>query len=398
VTTKADRYVQGGGCATVGVAGLVLGGGFGSFSRRYGTAAASLMEAEIVTADGQARIVNAHRDPDLFWALKGAGQCAFGVVTRLTLKTHEHAEFAGGYFGSIAATSDDAYRRLIGRFIDLYADNLCNPHWGESVHFRSGNRIEVSMVFQGLTGPEAQATWKPLTDWARAAGSDYKLDGPHALARAMRGWWDFAADRAAHLPFERYDARPGAKANHAWWSGDSDQVSAFFYGYDSLWLPASLLQPSQRDRLADAFFAASRHFPFELHFNKALAGAPPEALAASRQTATNPAVLDAFALAIVATGGLPRYPGYPTLDLAKARADARRVDAATAALRPLVPSGGSYVSESNYFNPDWRRAFWGAHYPKLAAVKARYDPAGLFIMHHGVGSEAWSADGFTRVG
>src|SRR5215470_8754167 len=51
VTTKGGRYVQGGGCGTVGVAGLVLGGGFGSYSKKYGTAAASLLEAEIVTAD-----------------------------------------------------------------------------------------------------------------------------------------------------------------------------------------------------------------------------------------------------------------------------------------------------------------------------------------------------------
>ena len=41
VTTNGGRYVQGGGCATVGVAGLVLGGGFGSYSKNYGTAAAS---------------------------------------------------------------------------------------------------------------------------------------------------------------------------------------------------------------------------------------------------------------------------------------------------------------------------------------------------------------------
>src|SRR5208282_477804 len=40
VTTKAGRYVQGGGCGTVGAGGLVLGGGFGSYSRDYGTAAA----------------------------------------------------------------------------------------------------------------------------------------------------------------------------------------------------------------------------------------------------------------------------------------------------------------------------------------------------------------------
>src|SRR6185436_4891611 len=42
VTTKGGRYVQGGGCTTVGVAGLVQGGGFGSFSKHYGLAAAAL--------------------------------------------------------------------------------------------------------------------------------------------------------------------------------------------------------------------------------------------------------------------------------------------------------------------------------------------------------------------
>ena len=53
---KAGRYVQGGGCLTVGVAGLVQSGGFGSFSKRYGSAAASLIEAEVVTADSAVRI------------------------------------------------------------------------------------------------------------------------------------------------------------------------------------------------------------------------------------------------------------------------------------------------------------------------------------------------------
>ena len=78
VTTRAGRYVQGGGCTTVGVAGLVLGGGFGSFSKRYGTGAAGLLEAEVVTADGVVRIANARNNSDLFWASRAGAAAASG--------------------------------------------------------------------------------------------------------------------------------------------------------------------------------------------------------------------------------------------------------------------------------------------------------------------------------
>ena len=125
---------------------------------------------------------------------------------------------------------------------------------------------------------------------------------------------------------------------------------------------------------------------------------PSTCIAAARDTATNPKVMGAFCLALIATGGTPRYPGQKRPDDgAKAASDAKDVDGATATLRAIAPDAGSYVSESNYFNANWRREFWGDHYPRLKAVKAQYDPDGLFTVHHGVGSEAWSDDGFTRL-
>ena len=66
-------------------------------------------------------------------------------------------------------------------------------------------------------------------------------------------------------------------------------------------------------------------------------------------------------------------------------------------MRKLLPNLGSYVAEANFFDEAWREAFWGPNYAQLLAVKDRYDPDGLFIVHHGVGSERWSADGFTRL-
>lgn len=68
---------------------------------------------------------------------------------------------------------------------------------------------------------------------------------------------------------------------------------------------------------------------------------------------------------------------------------------AMAELLKIAPSAGAYFSESDYFQVNWQRAFWGTNYPRLLEVKRKYDAQGLFFVRHGVGSEAWSEDGFT---
>jgi FAD/FMN-containing dehydrogenase len=396
VTTEAGRYVQGGGCTTVGVAGLVQSGGFGSFSKRFGTAAAGLLEAEVVTADGRVLIANARGNSDLFWALKGGGGSTFGVVTRLTLRTHELPKFLGSVSGRIEAHSDDAFRKLIARFVRFFQQSLFNSSWGEQVALGPDNTLKISMVSQGLDKAQLERVWQPFSGWVQASPADFSFVDPlsFGVIGQSRSWWDLGVNPAIVR-----DTREGAPQDRGWWRGDRDQVGAFLHGFESLWLPASLLQDAQQSRLADALFAASRHKLVQLHINKGLAGAPPAALAAVRDTATNPAVLDAFALVIIAGGERPTYPGLarPPMDLVAARKDARAIDAATAELLKIVPNAGSYVSESNYFNPAWQSAYWGSHYSRLRAIKAKYDPEGLFFIHHGVGSEDWSADGFTRV-
>src|SRR6202030_999987 len=191
VTTQAGGYVQGGGCMTVGVAGLIQSGGFGSFSKAYGMAAASLLEAEIVTADGTIRIANACTNPDLFWGLKGGGGGSLGVVTRLTLRTHNLPEFFGAVSATIHAFSDAAFRRLIGHFVDFYADNLLNPHWDQIVNLRPGNRFEIRMAFQGLDQQQAETVWQPFFHWVNDSPQDfiYQLT-PRIIAVPARHLWE----------------------------------------------------------------------------------------------------------------------------------------------------------------------------------------------------------------
>jgi len=395
VTTKGGRYVQGGGCETVGVAGLLLGGGFGAYSKRFGSAAAGLLEAEIVTADGRVRVVNACTEPDLFWALKGGGGGTFGAVTRLTLRTHELPKHFGGAGGKIKAQSDTAFTQLIGRFIDFYHERLFNPHWGENVHFQADNTLEISMACEGLDSLEVAETWRPFFDWVKARPTDFAVTDPlWANAWDARGKWD-PSDRSYN-----HDLRDGVPKHHVWNKSNTDECGAFLYGYDSLWLPASLLEKSRQNQLTEALFAASRHEMVRFHINKGMAGAPPEVLADVSQTATHPALLDAFTLAIVADGDwTPAYPGFvrSPLDMAKAREKARGINMAAAELRKIAPHSGSYFNEGNFFNASWREEFWGKNYSKLRAIKTKFDPDGLFFVHHGVGSEEWSADGFTRL-
>jgi hypothetical protein len=255
------------------------------------------------------------------------------------------------------------------------------------LRFGPGRQLGVNMVFQGLTQAQAAQTWAPLFDWVTARPADYTLAERAVLALPARDFWNAEVLEPTGLIVR--DDRPGAPEGYFYWKVDAGQVGQVLHAYQSTWLSQRLLDRERRPALVDALTRASQIRPVALHCNKGLAGASAKVLGWTRDTAMNPAVLDSFALAIASANEPPAYPGIPghEPDVAKGRRDARVVAAAMAPLKALAKRPASYLSETDYFQDDWQASFWGHHYARLTRVKDRYDPGGLFSVHHGVGTE-----------
>lgn len=98
-TAAADRYNLAtgfGDTGSVGIGGITLGGGIGFLVRKHGLTIDNLLAAEIVTADGQVRMVDENHHPDLFWAIRGGGG-NFGVTTRFQYRLHPLDGIVGGF-------------------------------------------------------------------------------------------------------------------------------------------------------------------------------------------------------------------------------------------------------------------------------------------------------------
>ncbi|KAG0203205.1 hypothetical protein BGX28_004438 [Mortierella sp. GBA30] len=89
--------VNAGTCPSVGIGGHALGGGFGLLARKYGLLIDRIVEMELVTANGDLVTVSANQNPDLFFALRGAGGGSYGVVTSFTVRLIKPASTVTSY-------------------------------------------------------------------------------------------------------------------------------------------------------------------------------------------------------------------------------------------------------------------------------------------------------------
>lgn len=329
--------VPGGSCATVGIAGLTLGGGFGLLSRAMGLTCDNLVKVEMIDASGARVTATETHHPDLLWASRGGGGGTFGIVTSLTFKLHpigavatyrmewpwgelpavldawqRWAPFTDDRLTSIiqlraASTgivasiglfvgSADELARLLGPFV-----STCVPR---SMEIKETSFIEATRMYAGVTldarqwsahwNAEGSTRFKHSSDYARAPL------GPEAV-RVIQGHLGTAPNTEAELQLDAY----GGAVNRV-----SQGATAFPHRAGTLY---------------------------------------------SMQ-----------------------YKTYWKDDTEESE-NIRWVEEFRTALRPFV-SGEAYVGYADASIPDWPRAYFGPNLSRLVAIKAKYDPEDVF--HH----------------
>ncbi|KAH0838928.1 FAD binding oxidoreductase [Fonsecaea pedrosoi] len=114
---KHGLATVGGTVADTGVGGLTLGGGYGWLSGQRGLAIDNLVECTVVLATGEIKKASAQENPDLFWALQGAGQ-NFGVVTEFVLKAYDQGDVFAGML--MYAPTPENIEKVVKATNDLY--------------------------------------------------------------------------------------------------------------------------------------------------------------------------------------------------------------------------------------------------------------------------------------
>ena len=235
--------------------------------------------------------------------------------------------------------------------------------------------------------------WQPLLESVARRRQDCSVDVRAAEDRRRRRRATSGRRRWSKrlLGFIRqHDDRPARRRATSSGPATRDRPARSCTRYRSGWLPARLLDDGERPGLSQGLFAASRHGRLALHLNKGLAGAPPDRIGGGEGHGDQ----SGGARRLRAWSSAPRRPTRrirACADTSPTRAAAgRRSTGRTPPwmLCAVACPSGRYVSESDYFEPGWQDAFWGANYPRLLAVKDRYDPQGLFTVHHGVEANA----------
>jgi FAD/FMN-containing dehydrogenase len=318
---------------TVGLVGATLGGGFGLLTRSFGMASDNLLAAEIVVAPaggGATEIIaDEENNSDLLWALRGAGNGNFGIVTSLTYKVHPltqtiylTARWPGlrdlqGVFATWQSTAPHADNRLTSQ-LEIHRDE-----------------IKLIGVLAGGSDTEAVQMLAPILSV-----------GEPEVAVTDAGWADTYA--GFQIPIDEEPAN---------WKYHSQFISEPFPP-EAIGLVASLMAKAPTSTCD--------------YFTNAFGGA-----VMSSEPSGGSAFAHRNALFYAEPGaGWGTRGGVPASDDPLTAKCLTWIADFGEALSPFV--NGAYVNVPNADMPGWETAYWGPNVERLRTIKAKYDPDNVF--------------------
>ncbi|NLZ34532.1 FAD-binding oxidoreductase [Clostridium isatidis] len=164
----------GGGCPTVGVAGLILGGGWGYSSRYLGLACDSLLEIEMIDYKGNKLILNENINRDLFWACRGAGGGNYGVVVSLTLKLPEKVDMGTLIRINYKNINEEDAVKILENLQNLYRNLDYKMNLKTSLYNSKEDGIGIKLIglFYGEDS-EARKILKSITEVSEKIEADF---------------------------------------------------------------------------------------------------------------------------------------------------------------------------------------------------------------------------------
>ena len=336
----------GGTVNRTGVAGYTTGGGFGWLSGRYGLAIDNMVSAEIVTADGRIRTCSETQEPDLFWAIRGAGHM-FGVVTSFTFRAHPQPNpIYGGMV--VFPPRPDAIKHLIdfANSIQATSDGRTAMFCGFTTPPAIGKRAIFGCCFHDGPAAEGRDLFAPLIDTA-----------PIPPVKSTLGSMPFAAMNEVLAVAAASEGRRVSKG--ACYSGP---------------LPPAAFQKvlnMYEDFVANVCPEAGESGAclFEFYPLAKVCSVPGSATAFPNRTPHSNAML------------IPRWRS-AKYDAVCRQFTRDAMDALKAAVSERGGSTGEYLNYDGLGTPAERT--FGDNYPRLRALKARYDPANVFDKRQGL--------------
>jgi hypothetical protein len=330
-----DLAVGFGDTGSVGIGGITSGGGIGYLVRKHGMTIDSVLAAEVVTADGQVRTVDADHEPDLFWAIRGGGGNA-GVVTRFRFQLQPVATVVGGIL-VLPATAETVEGFIVA--------SEAAPE-------------ELSTIANVMPCPPMPFVPEEHHGRLVILGFLCHAGDPEAGERAMAPFRALAepiADLVKPIPYpEMYPPEEGGDDYHPLVVGHT-----FFM--DRVGRP----EAETIIRHLEASDAPMRAVQLRV-LGGAMARVPADATAFAHRSSPILAICVAFH-----SGGADRDAKAAWLEGFVADLDQGRE--------------GAYVNFLEADDPDGvRRAYPGATGERLARIKARYDPTNLFRRNHNI--------------